>query len=86
LGFPGLERLSLLSCQIVETLASHRLDHQFAERPDQCIDAVRPRMRQVIEALIALSPSSIGFTASDVTRTCRLTDPQSFCRASPRSV
>ena len=40
LGFPGFERLGLLSCQIIETLASHWLDHQFAERPDKRVTSI----------------------------------------------
>jgi hypothetical protein len=35
-----VERLGMLSGQIIETLASHRLDHQFAERPDERLTSI----------------------------------------------
>ena len=43
-------------------------------------------MRQVVEALIALSPSPNGFTASDVAVRVRALSKQSPCQYGPRHV
>ena len=48
------------------------------------IDLNKARMRQVVEALIALSPSPNGFTASDVAVRVRALSKQSPCQYSPR--
>ncbi|HEX9534385.1 MAG TPA: hypothetical protein VF924_02840 [Stellaceae bacterium] len=48
------------------------------------IDPNKPRMRQVIEALIALSPSPNGFTASEVAARVRALSKQSPCQYGPR--
>src|SRR6266481_4345355 len=48
------------------------------------IDLNKARMRQVVEALIALSPSRDGFTASDVAARVRALSKQSPCQYGPR--
>src|SRR5271165_2502903 len=48
------------------------------------IDLNKARMRQVVEALIALSPSPNGFTASDVAARVRAFSKQSLCQYGPR--
>ena len=48
------------------------------------IDLNKARMRQVVEALIALSPSPNGFTASDVAGRVRALSKQSPCQYGPR--
>src|SRR5260370_12557073 len=48
------------------------------------IDLNKVRMRQVIEALIALSASPNGFTASDVAARVRAFSKQSPCQYCPR--
>src|ERR1700680_5196128 len=48
------------------------------------IDLNKARMRQVVEALIALSPSPNGFTASDVAVRVRALSKQSPCQYGPR--
>src|ERR1700720_1579159 len=48
------------------------------------IDLNKARMRQVVEALIALSPSPNGFTASDVAARVRALCKQSPCQYGPR--
>jgi hypothetical protein len=48
------------------------------------IDLNKARMRQVVEALIALSPSPNGFTASDVAVRVRTLNKQSPCQYGPR--
>jgi hypothetical protein len=48
------------------------------------IDLNKVRMRQVVEALIALSPSPNGFTASDVAARVRALSKQSPCQYGPR--
>jgi hypothetical protein len=48
------------------------------------IDLNKARMRQVVEALIALSPSPNGFTASDVAARVRALSKQSPCQYGPR--
>ena len=44
------------------------------------IDVNKPRIRLVIEALIALSPSPNGFTASDIAARVRALSKQSPCQ------
>jgi hypothetical protein len=48
------------------------------------IDLNKARMRQVVEALIASSPSPNGFTASDVAVRVRALSKQSPCQYGPR--
>ena len=48
------------------------------------IDLNKPRMREVVETLIALSPSSNRFTVSDVAVRVRALSKQSPCQYSPR--
>ena len=48
------------------------------------IDLNKARMRQVVEALIALSPSPNGFTASDVAVRVRALSKQNPCQYGPR--
>ena len=48
------------------------------------IDLNKARMRQVIEALIALSPSPNGFTASEVAARVRALSKQRPCQYGPR--
>jgi hypothetical protein len=48
------------------------------------VDLNKPRMRQVIEALIALSPSPNGFTASDVAARVRALSKQTPSQYGPR--
>jgi hypothetical protein len=48
------------------------------------IDFNKARIRQVVEALIALSPSPNGFTASDVAVRVRALNKQSPCQYGPR--
>jgi hypothetical protein len=48
------------------------------------IDLNKARMRQVVESLIALSPSPNGFTASDVAARVRALSKQSPCQYGPR--
>jgi hypothetical protein len=48
------------------------------------IDLNKARMRQVVEALIALSPSPNGFTASDVAARVRALSKQSPSQYGPR--
>ena len=48
------------------------------------IDLNKARMRQVVEALIALSPSPNGFTASDVAARVRALSKQSPCQYGSR--
>jgi hypothetical protein len=48
------------------------------------IDLNKARMRQVVEALIALSPSPNGFTASDVAFRVRALSKQSPRQYGPR--
>src|SRR5437764_11357380 len=48
------------------------------------IDLNKARMRQVVEARIALSPSPNGFTASDVAVRVRVLSKQTPCQYGPR--
>src|SRR5271168_4334178 len=69
---PVLERFAdALSCIDQCFIADEMLEHlPLASRVGKTIvggiDLNKPRMRQVVEALIALCPSPNGFTASDV--------------------
>ena len=48
------------------------------------IDLNKARMRQAVEALIALSPSPNGFTTSDVAARVRALSKQNPCQYGPR--
>src|ERR1700740_614108 len=78
-----LERFAdALSCIDQCFIADEMLEHlpvasQVGKTVVGGIDLNKPRMRQVIEALIALSPSPNGFTASDVAARVRALSKQS---------
>jgi hypothetical protein len=77
-----LERFAdALSCIDQCFIADEMLEHlpvasQVGKTVVGGIDLNKPRMRQVIEALIALSPSPNGFTASDVAARVRALSKQ----------
>ena len=85
-----LERFAdALSCIDQCFIADEMLEHlPVASRVGKTlvggIDLNRARMRQVVEALIALSPSPNGFTASDVAARVRALSKQSPCQYGPR--
>jgi hypothetical protein len=85
-----LERFAdALSCIDQCFIADEMLEHlPVASRVGKTvvggIDLNKARMRQVIEALIALSPSPNGFTASDVAARVRALSKQSPCQYGPR--
>src|SRR5438477_1978048 len=85
-----LERFAdALSCIDQCFIADEMLEHlPVASRVGKTlvggIDLNKARMRQVVEALIALSPSPNGFTASDVAVRVRVLSKQSPCQYGPR--
>jgi hypothetical protein len=85
-----LERFAdALSCIDQCFIADEMLEHlPVASRVGKTlvggIDLNKARMRQVVEALIALSPSPNGFTASDVAARVRALSKQSPCQYGPR--
>ena len=87
-----LERFAdALSCIDQCFIADDMLEHlPLASRVGKTlvggIDLNKARMRQVVEALIALSPSPNGFTASDVAVRVRALSKQSPFQYGPRHV
>jgi hypothetical protein len=85
-----LERFAdALSCIDQCFIADEMLEHlpvasQVGKTIVGGIDLNKVRMRRVIEALIALSPSPNGFTASDVAARVRAFSKQSPCQYGPR--
>jgi len=85
-----LERFAdALSCIDQCFIADEMLEHlpvasQVGKTVVGGIDLNKPRMRQVIEALIALSPSPNGFTASDVAARVRALSKQTPSQYGPR--
>jgi hypothetical protein len=85
-----LERFAdALSCIDQCFIADEMLEHlPLASRVGKTlvggIDLNKARMRQVVEALIALSPSPNGFAASDVAARVRALSKQSPCQYGPR--
>src|SRR5437588_2059416 len=85
-----LERFAdALSCIDQCFIADEMLEHlplasQVGKTLVGGIDLNKARMRQVVEALIALSPSPNGFTASDVAVRVRVLSKQSPCQYGPR--
>jgi hypothetical protein len=85
-----LERFAeALSCIDQCFIADEMLEHlPLASRVGKTlvggIDLNKARMRRVVEALIALSPSPNGFTASDVAARVRAFSKQSPCQYGPR--
>jgi hypothetical protein len=72
-------------CFIADDMLEHlSLASQVGKPLVGGIDLNKARMRQVIEALIALSPSPDGFTASDVAARVRALSKQSPCQYGPR--
>src|SRR5437763_3546512 len=86
----ALERFAdALSCIDQCFIADEMLEHlpvasQVGKTVVGGIDLNKPRMRQVVEALIALSPSPNGFTASDVAARVRALSKQSPSQYGPR--
>jgi hypothetical protein len=85
-----LERFAeALSCIDQCFIADEMLDHlpvasQVGKTIVGGIDLNKARMREVVEALIALSPSPNGFTASDVASRVRALSKQSPSQYGPR--
>ena len=85
-----LERFSnALSCIDQCFIADDMLEHlPIASRVGKTlvggIDLNKPRMRQVVEAVIALSPSPDGFTASEVAARVRASSKQGASQYGPR--
>src|ERR1700745_2150730 len=85
-----LERFAdALSCIDQCFIADEMLEHlpvasQVGKTVVGGIDLNKPRMRQVIEALIALSPSPNGFTASDIAARVRALSKQTSSQYGPR--
>jgi len=85
-----LERFAdALSCIDQCFIADDMLEHlplasQVGKTVVGGIDLNKARMRQVIEALIALSPSPKGFTASDIAARVRALSKQTLLQYGPR--
>jgi hypothetical protein len=85
-----LERIAdALSCIDQCFIADEMLEQlptalRFGKTVVRGIDLNKARMRQVVEALIALTPSPNGFTASDVAARVRALIKQSPCQYGPR--
>src|SRR5207245_10175444 len=62
----------------------HPVESRCGKTLVAAIDLNKARMRQVVEALIALSPSPNGFTASDVAASVRALSKQSPCQYGSR--
>src|ERR1700730_10350286 len=72
-------------CFIADEMLEHLpLASQVGKTLVGGIDLNKARMRQVVEALIALSPSPNGFTASDVAVRVRALSKQNPCQYGPR--
>jgi hypothetical protein len=80
------EALSCIDqCFIADDMLEHLpLASQVGKTLVGGIDLNKARMRQVVEALIALSPSPNGFTASDVAVRVLALSKQSPCQYGPR--
>ena len=80
------EALSCIDqCFIADDMLEHLpLASQVGKTLVGGIDLNKARMRQVVEALIALSPSPNGFTASDVAVRALALSKQSPCQYGPR--
>jgi hypothetical protein len=80
------EALSCIDqCFIADDMLEHLpLASQVGKTLVGGIDLNKARMRQVVDALIALSPSPNGFTASDVAVRVRALSKQSPCQYGPR--
>ena len=79
LSAASISALSLMICSNVSCLASH-----VGKTLVGGIDLNKARMRHVVEALIALSPSANGFTASDLAARVRLFPEQAAPPYGPR--
>jgi hypothetical protein len=83
---PGPDALSCIDqCFIADDMLEHLpLASQVGKILVGGIDLNKARMRQVVQALIALSPLPNGFTASDVAVRVRALSKQSPCQYGPR--